>query len=511
MGWRSQSIAVMLLLMVACSLLFSNVERTELTTSWSGTAFDSLGLDKGFQKVSASAVVFGTGNDQRSFVSSSNAAEKESPKQRDTALSDATLVRYINTSYLRCSGCFMSMGVCSEDISSEVDYLPLSFANNHSLEKGLQARAVMQKVLERFDEWLCSLPASSIPATSWGTLSPEDCYEPESSSVFCERTVGKTLLRWDHTLLQLATGLDPLHGAGKFFAGLRLQIDLENDVSQWQWLPQRVQPNRWFHADFCRSKAILNTTSWTTSGEFKAALDNWVYAARFNRAGVGLYALLQGLALHTILRHHLAGSLKMQVERLLDKATVVGDASANYGCTIAMHVRRGDACIQWKSERGWSGGARPCFETSLYMTHLKRLQARYGTCEIRVATDDQSFVDKLPDLAQRTGWRFVFLPYARDLFKPPPSQFSSEQQTFIENRKWSMDEKNAITYTFLADLLFLSNADLLLGTASSTVTRLLHLLITASAGALPPYISLDRPFENYLNPESGTCEYRQWI
>mmetsp|Transcript_10969 Transcript_10969/g.27616 ORF Transcript_10969/g.27616 Transcript_10969/m.27616 type:complete len:172 (+) Transcript_10969:3-518(+) len=170
---------------------------------------------------------------------------------------------------------------------------------------------------------------------------------------------------------------------------------------------------------------------------------------------------------------------------------------------ISMHVRRGDSCEVMMTERDLPDHGRPCYATSLYLEHVLRLRRKYNACRIRVATDSADFIREVGDFAQEHGFEVNYLDFDRSVFDPPVKG----SRGFIENRHHTSAKTGHIVATAMAEIEYLAQGHLLLGSGASTITRVVHLLMAAYTGRVPPYISLDDPFFFYMR---DTCALARW-
>ena len=181
--------------------------------------------------------------------------------------------------------------------------------------------------------------------------------------------------------------------------------------------------------------------------------------------------------------------------------------SSGVGPRIGMQIRRGDSCERWaKAGDGEARRQRPCFRASSYLEAARRLRGRWrrgaGKPMLLVATDSADVLYELRANfttadefemiavggARGDGWGGVreggVLGTAR--------QHATHQ--FIENRNGrGLVDRAAVLSTFFADLLLLSTADMLVGTAASWTSRLALYAIVGESGALPPFEMIDRP------------------
>ena len=179
----------------------------------------------------------------------------------------------------------------------------------------------------------------------------------------------------------------------------------------------------------------------------------------------------------------------------LQQAQLLGTRRTNR--TIAMHVRRGDSCQRWSTDR-WDGGAlRSCYPLSEYMDAARRLKSRYDASHILLATDSPRVIR---ELSRHTGeFSFSFLQMDRtgvggveglNIGRPATSDGNgSRAAVFIEDRASEMgsDERELLLSTLLADVTLLQGADLFVGDYLSTITRLVLFAHVGRTGRMPPF------------------------
>ncbi|CAK9074071.1 Uncharacterized protein SCF082_LOCUS36120 [Durusdinium trenchii] len=408
-------------------------------------------------------------------------------------------VAAVDDRFWACPGCVLpeqdtdGSPKCKEDVHRELRFLPVRLAP--------PMRERMDRLSESFRRHLCALPASELVADR---VAPASCFAENSQSLFCDLTLGKLVRRWVHKVLEDAFGMQlsvrktsapPRHPTRFDFA--------REDLKSWAWTPTFAN---------CRGEAILDPRESCAAAEAGGTRLHWQRWGRmaFEKPSMGSSIFFQGLALRYVLDHSMGPCLRRNLaERLAQRRHVVPDkghgACRGDAPVIAMHVRRGDACEVVKAKPFWDENARPCFSTSLYMEAAVELREKYGACRVRLATDDADIIGDLEKIANMYQFSFSHLGHERQLYKPP---FRGEAG-FIENRQWSSAQRTEITTSMLADIRFLAGADLLIGTASSTVTRLSLLGIAAYSGRLPAFISLDAPFNNFYRDRR--CAFTKWI
>jgi len=401
-------------------------------------------------------------------------------------LQPPAVVPLLRSGFLQCRGCFYGPD-CRLDLRRVTQFLP------DWVPASPKQRRAMEMAAESFRvNFFCSLPRT---VASFGV----SCYEVRSTSLFCEQTMGKMVKRWMHKILFFALGHNEPEASAFIF-------DAERDAKHWKW--------KWsfpgcaiFESRLCNAPALRTFST----GVLREILDEASAAS-----SVGAQIMLEGFALQMLLEHGLALCMQKRVEEILRRPKRFYPPLSSVDCNgkegnavAAMHVRRGDACATWKDERFWDDHTRPCFTTELYAKELEKLRNRYGVCEVRVATDDESFLEELPMLAYSLGLKFL-VANREPLEFLTPKQAAGRPESFIENRGWNFIQKKAIVESFFSDLVFLGSADMLLGTLSSTLSRLLLILIASKTGEIPPFISLDKPLEHY-DDDRGSCSLHEWI
>lgn len=163
---------------------------------------------------------------------------------------------------------------------------------------------------------------------------------------------------------------------------------------------------------------------------------------------------------------------------------------------IGMSVRRADACA---NER-W----RTCYPLASYVAAARRLRQIYGHCfaTIHLLTDADGVVEEAQSV-EYSDFRWRFLAFNRDeLFGAGVSSAGSgtlnpyARVPLLEQRlrRWYDGTTNsslaALTLSMLADLQFVSEAHLFVGTTSH-VSEAAMLRMWAKHGVLPPTIWLD--------------------
>jgi len=198
---------------------------------------------------------------------------------------------------------------------------------------------------------------------------------------------------------------------------------------------------------------------------------------------------------------------------LAKKVTTVGNSSADSaGPVIAMHIRRGDACMRW-GQRDDGGKmfplGRPCYKMDAYMGAARELQAQYGANRILLATDSPCVVEEEIQ-KYASEFEFKFVDFNRSLVSGaangngrgcdrdnvtwswPKSQNDTKAQGhFMEKRNLTDAERVLIFGSFHAEVNLLSTADLLVGTGGATFTQTIFTAMVGARGVQPPFIMVD--------------------
>jgi len=169
---------------------------------------------------------------------------------------------------------------------------------------------------------------------------------------------------------------------------------------------------------------------------------------------------------------------------------------------IGMHIRRGDACHQWADKESPESGVakpRPCFKTHLYMAEARKMKQMYNVTRVAVATDSDLVITELANYSHE--FEFIYLPFNRTLVGGTDTSTKELHGDFdeganIENRDDlfnSEDTKALVFASASAETRLLSQASYMIGTASSTVSRMVFMLQLGRMGYVPPHYFFDRP------------------
>lgn len=194
----------------------------------------------------------------------------------------------------------------------------------------------------------------------------------------------------------------------------------------------------------------------------------------------------------------------------LARVHTIGMSGARKPFTIAMHVRRGDACQRWAHEQPATGTAttadlggeplRACYDLRAYMEEARKLKARYNATHvhIRVATDSQSVVQQIHEY--RGEFSFSFLHLNRTAIGGVEGHNMHKRRNdalFIEERASRLDaaRKKLLLSTLLADVAHLAGAEAFVGDHLSIITRLVIFAIVGRIGRVPPFALLGGSLE----------------
>jgi len=157
--------------------------------------------------------------------------------------------------------------------------------------------------------------------------------------------------------------------------------------------------------------------------------------------------------------------------------------------TAGVHVRRGDACE--KMGGGGDPALRACYPAGAYASAVQRMDRRYGVRRVAVATDSPTVVEELCRLLP--GFAVEALAFDRQRLgaRENATLGRRDSASFIENRA-DLDARHALV-TFLADLELLAQADVFVGTASTTIGRLGLAGMIGRLGRVPPFEFVDAP------------------
>jgi len=188
------------------------------------------------------------------------------------------------------------------------------------------------------------------------------------------------------------------------------------------------------------------------------------------------------------------------------------------GKSISVHIRRGESCFYMIKnimalanfkERFDSNGRylRPCFDTALYTHAIEEICSRIiCSGKVYVATDSHAV---LQELSRFPNYNWLYLLLARkNIFHG--DQLVKDGKTFIERRvyDWKAATKVEHAIGFFAELEFLKQGDVFIGT-SSTVSRLYYLRMISHRKNILPYYFLDHPLCISAQSEGLSKEERE--
>ena len=399
---------------------------------------------------------------------------------------------------------------------------------------------------EAFDAYLCGLQIA--PAGAVRPRPPDWAFSDDPPSV------GKFIARWAMGLYLRSVAFSPFRHTLP-----------EDELREWQWLPKRgcasasASPREWFTPDVCsrvgaplgangplttvpRSRAwraVASLARGNSSGRWRQSEDPfWVATAGGGITTPGLWWAGQLVrhvraALGPCARAAMAEERRRLVVLAEGGWRRAGDGGASRTIrrserplTIAVHMRRGDACERW-ARRGdgmqnKAVGGRPCYAAAEYMAAVHALVAsvRHGGGELArrvgggdgavaggervrllVASDSEKAAAELAVLAQREGIELVHLQGRRgagwggvDEGANVGKSGSAAAKEFIEARNSrGIVDRRAVLGSLLADLELLSEAHAFVGTAASWTSRITLLAIIGERGVVPPFALVDRP------------------
>ena len=184
--------------------------------------------------------------------------------------------------------------------------------------------------------------------------------------------------------------------------------------------------------------------------------------------------------------------------------------------TIAVHIRRGDACERWAppARRAVVGEGRPCYHTRHYAQAVRAIVDTWHgggepprSARVLVASDSPTAVAEMRrelaaargDAGPHVSVGAVRMPRgagwggAREGSVLGAGE-SAARLEFIEKRyERGLVNRTAALGGALADLLLLRTANGFVGTASSWFSRLVLLAIVGERAAVPPFAMIDQP------------------
>lgn len=218
--------------------------------------------------------------------------------------------------------------------------------------------------------------------------------------------------------------------------------------------------------------------------------------------GALIRAMHVALALEARLELGLQPATRRVVNRLLQAPHVHNrlhnrgaEPARAHGAIIGMHVRRGDACETFD---GYAAGPldldapRSCYPLDEYVSAARQLRRLYGTSSVVHLISDSAAVTAMLSAYSDFEWRT--LDFRRNVVGrgTPNLRVGARQRVYIEVRAQEADPANEeIVHSALADLAFVAEAAVFVGTARSFVSKAAIMMIWARTGVLPPTISLE--------------------
>jgi len=387
------------------------------------------------------------------------------------------------------------------DIGSSMFYFP-----SQPVQVNIQ---LMNRFYQVFVASLCTLPLEYVDTGC--------SFNRHISNIFCDITVAKMVRLWTLVLTREAIGNDKVAGRLKHF------IFNEADINSFHWDVHlkncgHIKSNisQYFVNDYCPVMFDNNTGYvdidhiglYTVSDrsvlkvESQNMIDLMKSANKMNSAPFAL--LMTGMFLRNILEDRLGNCLKSTIQEFLKNKVMHAAECSGDSPVLALHIRHGDSCGVVQNSTGWNHSTRPCFTFDVYAKYILQMKTRYQMCRIRLATDSSEMVQKVVAFSKKHALEVSYLKFERNMFEPKKEGIKG----FIENRNWQQEESSAIFLSLLTDMYYLQHADLLVGTASSTLTRLLLFVITARTGRVPPYASMDQSFEALTRLDTTGCGFR---
>ena len=291
----------------------------------------------------------------------------------------------------------------------------------HSNGTGHSAtRSAARCAREAFDTYLCSM--ASAPAGSALPRPPDWAFSDDPPSV------GKFVARWAMTLYLRSTATAPVR-----------HVLPSSEVRGWQWLPTTSScgtatgvDDAWLIRDVCAgvdvrilspplprrsaslSKLMLGfatIAAGNSSGRWKKREDPfWVATAGGGVTAAGLWWAGQ---LVRLVRSSLGPCGRVALATETRMAAAAGKRRAGERrFTVAVHMRRGDACMRWaqRGDGNYASG-RPCYRAAEYMDGVRELIRVHGKstgrrvvrARLLVASDSTEAVAELTALGTAEG------------------------------------------------------------------------------------------------------------
>ena len=184
---------------------------------------------------------------------------------------------------------------------------------------------------------------------------------------------------------------------------------------------------------------------------------------------------MRGMSLALALEARILTGLKPWVEErvhtILQSAASLTEVLPQQSSSIGMHVRRGDACETYNIS---VSSQRRCFGLETYVVAARHLRRLYGEkySTILLVTDSEEVLHEASAFRD-FAWRFVRYDRAAVGGKQGINVGTKTrgQRLFVEDRAASGDPANEqLVISMLAELRFISAADLFVGTSRSFVS-----------------------------------------
>ena len=356
------------------------------------------------------------------------------------------------------------------------------------IPEGLGWKRVRKKgQFEEFKAYICSLKKS-----------PDD---PMLDPFADRTTVGKTYRSWVNLLIEFAFWPDAVETARP----TRYVMNATR-IADWHWLNQKNQPN-----DECRaSRGYLNADVCAKEPPqpwLRIRLSKAFGAKQDGESLLFMWFLSARMVFENALKPCFHELLSNEIERSMHVYPRY-ERKPTFRNAIAMHIRRGDACERWSSTPGDLAKPRPCYTTDLYFKAAVTMKNAYGSDQILLATEDEGTIAEAKEFCDKHGFRLYYLKYNRKPFdvkdeiakqreKVEAGEVTPEiEKLFIEEKDMSASDQRSVTLSLFADIKFLSNANMLIGTSTSWVSRILWMVIGGTHEQIPPFTFIDSPFVN---------------
>lgn len=264
-----------------------------------------------------------------------------------------------------------------------------------------------------------------------------------------------------------------------------------------------------FTTSICPAETVhpLNQSSATTrGGGGLLELQPLDLGTELQWPGTLIRAMHVALALEARLELGLQPSTRRAVDQLLQAPHVHNrlpnrlsnrgaEPARARGLIIGMHVRRGDACETFD---GYAAGPldldapRSCYALDEYVSAARQLRRLYGTSSVVHLISDSAAVTA--GLSSYADFEWRTLGFRRNAVGrgTPNLRVGARQRVYMEARAQAGDPANEeIVHSALADLAFVAEAAVFVGTARSFVSKAAIMMIWARTGVLPPTISLE--------------------